>query len=146
MRKIELKSTAILGAFTICLLLLASCQVTQKTKAAAESTAYKQIAQEKLGDDLKFTPSEDNKFVLCETKASSDPDNGAFQFLVFDTEAEKIVMEKKVTQGYVRWVSAKEVEVFSTPGIMREDQTRDDFTVVYDVVTGKATPKTAWKK
>lgn len=127
------------------LLFFTACQVTQKTQAAVESTAYLQIAQDKLGENLKYAKSENGRYVLCQTVQSSNPDNQSFKFLVYDMQDEKIVMEKSVSRGYVQWLSNTEVEIFSTPGTMRNDQSRDDFTMVYDVITGKGTPKNDWK-
>lgn len=125
---------------------LMSCSVTSKTKAVQESTAYITVAKEKLGDEVKFAFNKDRSYVLCQTEPADNPDNPSFSFLVFSMEDEKVVLEQNVRSGSVKWLSDMEIEVFSTPGFMRNDQSRDDFTQVYNVATGKWTPKTSWKK
>lgn len=126
--------------------LLASCSVTKKTQAVAESTAYLNVAREKLGDHVKFDFNEDRSYVLCQSEILPRAREKSFSFLVYSLKDEKVVMEQNVSAGFVQWLSAMEIEVFTTPGVMRNDQSRDDFTQVYDVTTGKATPKNDWKK
>jgi len=128
----------------LCLFALASCNVTKNTKAVAETTAYQKVATEKLGDKVKFAFNKDRNYVLCQAEPSNDPNNQRFGFLVYDMKAEKVIMEKSVSSGYVQWLSATEVEVFTTPGTMRNDQSRDEFTLVYNVTTGTSIPKTEW--
>lgn len=126
--------------------LLMGCSVTNKTKAVQESTAYITVAKEKLGDEVKFAFNKDRSYVLCQTEPADNPDNPSFRFLVFSMKDEKVVLEQNVRSGFVQWLSDMEIEVFTTPGFMRNDQSRDEFTQVYDVTTGKSTPKTDWKK
>lgn len=128
----------------ICLLM--GCSVTNKTKAVNESTAYLTVAKEKLGDEVNFAFNKDRSYVLCQTEPSPNPDNPSFRFLVFSMKDEKVVMEQSVRSGFVKWLSGMEIEIFSTPGFMRNDQSRDEFTQVYHVVTGNSIPKTDWKK
>lgn len=126
--------------------LLASCSVTKKTKAVSESTAYITLAKEKIGDKVKYDFNEDRSYVLCQGEPAGGPDNSSFGFFVFSMKEEKVVLEKTVSSGFVQWLSSREIEVFTTPGFMRNDQSRDEFTQVYDVITGKATAKTDWGK
>lgn len=131
---------------TLGMCFLVSCNVTKKTQAISESTAYVAVAKEKLGDKVKFDFNEDRSYVLCQSQPSAKPNNTTFSFMVYSMKEEKIVMEQNISSGFVKWLSALEIEVFTTPGVMRNDQSRDDFTQVYDVVTGKSTPKTDWGK
>lgn len=125
---------------------LVSCNVTKKTQAISESTAYMALAKETLGDKAKFDFNSDRSYVLCQSEPGSRPNNTAFSFFVYSMKEEKAVMEQNVSSGFVKWLSALEIEVFTTPGFMRNDQSRDDFTQVYHVVTGKSTPKNDWGK
>ncbi|GAB5524476.1 MAG: hypothetical protein Roseis2KO_23480 [Roseivirga sp.] len=124
---------------------LASCSVTKKTQAVSESTAYLTLAKEKLGDNVKFDFNEDRSYVLCQSEILPKAKSKSFSFFVYNMKDEKIVLEQNVSAGFVQWLSTMEIEVFTTPGVMRNDQSRDDFTQVYHVATGKSTPKTDWK-
>lgn len=125
---------------------LASCSVTKKTQAISESTVYIALAKEKLGDKVKFDFNEDRSFVLCQSEIATTSNSKSFSFFVFDMKNENVVIERNVNSGFVQWLSNLEIEVFTTPGFMRNDQSRDEFTQVYHVVSGKFTPKTDWEK
>lgn len=145
-RTIRKNPTSIFWMLTLCLFALASCNVTKSTKAVAESTAYRKVATEKFGDKVKFAFNENRNYVLCQGEPSSDPNDQRFGFLVYDMKAEKVIMEKSVRSGYVQWLSVTEIEIFTTPGTMRNDQSRDEFTQVFNVITGNSMPKTEWGK
>ena len=134
-------------AFSIGLLLLvgAGCKSTKKAAVVEETTAYMEPAA-KLGDNVKYSFNDGRSFVLAQSTPDPNGNSLSFSFLVFDMKAEKVVLEQTVESGFVQWLSQEEIEVFFTPGIMRNDQSRDDFTTVYNVVTGKSMPKTDWKK
>lgn len=140
------KSNRSYWILTLSMCFLASCSVAKKTQAVAESTAYINVAKEKLGDNVKFDFNEDRSYVLCQSEILPRAREKSFRFLVYKMKDEKVVMEQNVSAGFVQWLSAMEIEVFTTPGVMRNDQSRDDFTQVYHVATGKSTPKTDWKK
>lgn len=125
---------------------LISCSVTKTTKAVSESTAYMTLAKEKLGNNVKFDFNKDRSYVLCQSKVAATSNSKSFSFFVFDMKNEEAVIEQNVNSGFVKWLSNLEIEVFTTPGFMRNDQSRDEFTQVYHVVTGKSTPKTDWGK
>ena len=133
--------------FSISLLLLvgAGCKSTKTAAVAEETKAYMEPAA-KLGDNVKFSFNDGRTFVLAQSTPDPNGDNLSFSFLVFDMKAEKVVMTQSVESGFVQWLSKDEIEVFNTPGIMPKEKTRDEFTTVYNVVTGKSMPKTDWKK
>jgi hypothetical protein len=123
-----------------------SCTAAKKTQPATDSTAYVEIARQKLGENVKFDFNKDKTYMLCQAQPGSEPDNPSFSFFVYSMDEEKVVLEQQVRSGSVQWLSNLEIEVFTTPGFMRNDQSRDEFTQVYHVVTGKSTPKTEWGK
>ncbi|MCE7996709.1 MAG: hypothetical protein HEP71_32415 [Roseivirga sp.] len=133
-------------ALMLSMCFLVSCSVAQKTQAVSESTAYLAVAKEKLGDKVKFDFNEDRSYVLCQSEIPATSNSKSFGFIVFDMKNEKVVLEQNVSSGFVQWLSNLEIEVFTTPGFMRNDQSRDDFTQVYHVISGKSTPKTDWTK
>lgn len=125
---------------------LFACKPAEKQAQKTESEAYKPLAAEKLGPDAEFTFNEDRSFVLAQSMIEASKGGLSFSFFVFDMKNEKIVLEQQVESGYVKWLSKTEIEIFRTPGIMRQDQTRDDYTQVHNVLTGESMPKTDWKK
>lgn len=132
-----------------CLLIIASlgaCKSSEKQKATEESTTYIALAEKMMGTEVAYAFNSDRSYVLAQTDLSKNMDQKSFSFFVFEMKTEKVVLEKNVESGYVKWLSPTEVEVFRTPGKMRSDQTRDDYTEVYNVKTGDTTSKTEWKK
>lgn len=121
-----------------------SCRSTQNANSIkSEGNEYEQLAKNKLGEDVTFISNEDNSFVLCiaETKGTTKQPRNSIKYVVIKTSSNTISFENTVNGGSVKWYNQKMIQVYLTPGIMRKDQTRDDFITLYNVETGKSYPK-----
>lgn len=121
-----------------------SCGASKNNNTAQNGKdGYKELAVEKLGDNVTYTMNEDESFVLCvsEIKGTTQQPRNMLSYMVINMKDNSTVLEDKIDGGSVNWVNDTELEVFRTPGIMRNDQTRDDYTTVYNIKTGKSYPK-----
>lgn len=129
----------------VILLASAGCKPSEK-QPARKNQVYITVAREKLGDNVTFRYNDDRAYVLAQSEQPKSSNDLSFRFIVFGIKQEKVVLEQDVESGFVKWLSNTEIEVFRTPGKMRNEQTRDDYTMVYNVMTGDSMPKTEWKK
>ncbi len=121
-----------------------SCGSAKLSASTPDSTeTYKKVVVNKLGEGVLYIANKSNSYVLCikETKGSSLQPRNNINYLVIKLSDNTIALENKVDGGTVNWFSETEIEVYRTPGIMRDDQTRDDFITLYNVETGKSYPK-----
>ena len=128
---------------TFAFLSCASSKNRSGTAQDQDQAMYRQLAEEKYQGKIKYKPNPDGFYMLCinDTKGTAQKPQNQLQFFIYDLKNEKLTFELKVGSGYVKWLGNKHVEVFRTPGVMRKDQSRDDFTTVYDVISGKGIPK-----
>lgn len=125
--KIPIMTTSLLVIF-----MLVQCKNAEQNQA----DGYKALAEQQLGADVEYIPNGDSSFILCFTKQKDESNSGyGVSFLVFDAKEMKMVYEEEIGRGTVSWHSDNELALFYTPGIMRNDQTRDDFTYIYHVGT-----------
>lgn len=130
--------------YTFLVLFIASCGASKvgNTAQVGEST-YKEKATEILGKDLAFTKNDSKSYVLCvnEIKGTPKQPRNTISFVVINLNNNSVALENKIEGGTVKWSDNLEVEIYRTPGIMRDDQTREDFITLYNVETGKSYPK-----
>ena len=117
---------------------VASASATQDMK-----NTYLTVAQEKFGEDVEFAENQDSTYVLCvhDHKGTVKQPRNSVQYMIYNLADNKVVHEETVGSGYVKWYSDYQIEIFRTPGIMRDDQTRDDFITIYNVKTGESVSK-----
>ena len=132
------------------LILLAALTISGCTSIKVSSIAtngessYKELASSKLGvSDPIYLLSESNTYVLCikDVKGTVQQPRNLLSFVVIKMDDNKVVLEENVEGGTVDWFSDNSIQVFRTPGIMRDDQTRDDFITLYNVETGISSKK-----
>lgn len=125
-------------------LFITSCGASKVSNSAQESDAnYKVIATEKLRGEITYTMNEVKSHVLCvsEIKGTPKQPRNTLSYLVIKIKDNSTALENKIEGGTVNWYDNTEIEVYRTPGIMRDDQSRDDFVTLYNVETGKSYPK-----
>ena len=116
--------------FVLCIFMLFQC----KNSKQSTPVAYQQIAEQKLGSDVQYSPNRDSSMILC-YKQQKDESNGGYgvSFFVFDNKLKKVIYDAVIDRGTVDWHSDNEIALFYTPGTMRDDQSRDDFTYIYNL-------------
>lgn len=128
-----MKKLSLLTILAFALILL-NCK---STKDVAESKVdYKTLATEKFGSKVQYAANEDNSLVLC-FKVTKAPNNGGagVNYFVWGNESNTLVYEEKVPLGSVSWYSATQLAIYKTPGLMKSDESQDDYTNIYDVLT-----------
>ncbi|MCB0504333.1 MAG: hypothetical protein KDC58_02415 [Cyclobacteriaceae bacterium] len=128
----------VLGVF------LLSCGTKVRNSSGKDNQVkYQQVAEKSLGAGIDCTKNNSETYVLCvnEGTGSSEQPRKMLSFMVIRTSDNKVMLEQKVDGGTVNWYSDNEIEVFTIPGIMGRDQTKDDYTLIYNVVSGESSPK-----
>ncbi len=122
-------------------ILLMGCSKTASVVTTSER--YKDVAINKYKEGYIFYPSGNTKYVLCTKEIEGTALNPAnhIDFFVYDGIEEKIVLEKTVDNGKVKWYSDFQIEVLSIPGNMAQGQTLDDYTKVYNIESGEVKTK-----
>lgn len=123
-------------------LALAACS-TSKTTSVAQIGDYEKLAEEKLGADVTFMHSPDDEYVLCYTNKKGTPKypQNTIDYFVYDLKKNEVIQEDTFGPGEIKWHDAKHLEIFQIPGVMPEGKTKDHFTYLYNVESGKRTPK-----
>jgi len=129
----------------ILVFLLPSCGALKTSNLTqVDESKYRRLAMEKLGEeDVTFTINGADTYVLCtsEVKGTVQQPRNNINYLVINLSDNTIVLENRVNGGTVSWYNEKIIQVYLTPGVIRKDQTRDDFITLYNVETGKSYPK-----
>lgn len=109
----------------------------------AKTATYKEIAVKKLGQGVAYSINDSKTYVLCvsDLKGTAQQPRNSLSYVVIKLKDNSILLEDKFEGGTVSWSGDAEIEVFRTPGIIREDQTRDDFITFYDVESGNSSKK-----
>ena len=126
------------------ILLLVSCGSSKKSNSTQTAeNKYKELATEKLGEDVSFTMNDSKTFVLCinEVKGTVKQPRNMLSYMVIKLNDDTAVLENKVGGATVKWSSDTEIEVYLTPGIMGDDQTSADYTTIYNVESGESRKK-----
>lgn len=131
------------NAFILILLFAAGCATVKTTTTSDQTPEYQKVAFSLLGEDLTYTMNEPQSYVLCvkEMPGTSQQPRNSISFVVIDLSNNQMVIKQKLTGGTVGWYSDYEIEVFQTPGMVRHDQSKDDFTTIYNVTKGTSYPK-----
>lgn len=130
--------------YTFLVLFITSCGVSKVSNSSQKfDDNYKKIATEKLEGDIIYAMNEANTYVLCvnEIKGTPEQPRNTISFVVINMIDNSVALENKIEGGTVKWSGNLIIEIFRTPGIMRDDQSRDDFVTIYNVETGKSYPK-----
>lgn len=99
------------------------------------SSDYQSIAQEKLNGEITDVFSPDSTYVLSyvEKKGTNKYPQNNIHFIVQRLNNLEIVYEDVLDNGSVSFYNDTELKIVLIPGIMKEGQTLDDFTFLYDL-------------
>lgn len=135
--------------FTFLILLgfmLTQCKSTSANKNDTPKNAtLKKLGEENYGADAKYITSPKKSYVLCykQEKGSNtkNKNHTKTDFFVFETKSNKTVYASSVSNGYVKWFSDYQLEIFIIPGLMPANKTKDDFITIYNLKTKKSIKK-----
>jgi len=133
-----------ISIFIVLIVFITSCGASKKSNSTKVADGkYKEIATKKLGEDVSFIMNDSKTYVLCisEVKGTVKQPRNMLSYMVIKLSDNSAVLDNKVDGGTVKWSNDTEIEVYITPGIMRDDQTSDDYTTIYNVESGESRKK-----
>lgn len=134
------------GIFLIFLISLITACTKQGTTTSSDSMEnYKKLAYESLEvEPVEFHENSKSDFVLATfyKNESKVTDAGTLNYVIINIGEEKVVKKGMLPQGKINWISDYEVEIYSPPGIPKDQtETADDYKIIYNVKTGKTSNK-----
>ena len=133
-----------LSSYLILVLLVVSCGSSKTSQSFQEAEEkYKELATAQLGEDVSYIFNDAKTYVLCtsEVEGTVKQPRNMLSYMVIKISDNTSVLDNKTDGATVKWSSDTEIEVYITPGIMRDDQTNDDYTTIYNVESGKSRKK-----
>ncbi|MBL6445046.1 hypothetical protein JMN32_01920 [Fulvivirga sp. 29W222] len=102
-----------------------------------QTSNYKSISEEKLSGQIEYVFSPDSSYVMSfvEIKGTAKHPQNNIKYIVHDLKTDKVVYEDALDNGSVSFYNDHAIQIIMIPGIMREGQSSDDFTYVYDLKT-----------
>ncbi|MEP0365997.1 MAG: hypothetical protein ABJN36_10950 [Cyclobacteriaceae bacterium] len=125
---------------SITLIFAFACKTSQKGGLTLEEV--KKSLQTEENDEIICDGNESQTFELCQTNLNDSQVDALRKFLIYEKSSGKVVLEKSVVGGYVKWVDDTKVEFYTVPGIIKDGQSKNDFIKIYDVATGQTVGKT----
>lgn len=116
-----------------------ACKTSQKGGMTLEDV--KKSLQTEENDEIICDGNESQTFELCQTNLNDSQVDALRKFLIYEKSTGKVVFEKSVSGGYVKWIDDTKVEFYSVPGIIKEGESKKDFIKTYDVSTGQVSDK-----
>lgn len=112
-----------------------------------QTSNYQSISEEKLNGNIEHVFSPDSSYVLSyvETKGTPKQPQNNIKYIVQDLKSDQVVYEGSLDNGSVSFYNDHALKIVMIPGMMRENQTLDDFTYVYDLKTKEKQPLTKLK-
>lgn len=129
--------------------LFAACSAPKSAQnSAPDQSTFIEIAEEQLGASAQCLKNNSESMVLCisEEDSHSMQPRKTISFMVIKLDDSSVLYESSVDGGSVKWFDDQRLEIFNTPGYVRQDQSKDDFTTIYDVLSGVSKPKTEYLK
>jgi hypothetical protein len=107
--------------------------------ACNASKTYEQAANDKFDTEVQYTFNSDSTYVICYNKDEGSIKNPRTQtsYFIYDVGKSKILKEGSGENLVLSFESDTEVKITQIPGVMRQGETRDDYSKVYNVKTGE---------
>jgi hypothetical protein len=127
------------------ILIMGSCAKKSTTSSNSSMESYKKLAYKSLNvEPIQFIENSSGDYVLAtyHKNESNVTNPGALKYVIINISQDTVVKEGVLPQGKITWISDYEVEIFSPPGIPKDQtETLEDYTTVYNVKTGKSSNK-----
>ncbi|WKK73460.2 hypothetical protein QYS49_15890 [Marivirga salinae] len=106
---------------------------------------FRKLAYESLKvEPVQFSENSENDYVLATyyKNESNVIGDGTLKYVIINIAEEKVIKKGSLPQGNIKWISDYEVEIFSPPGIPKDQtETADDYKTIYNVKNGTTTNK-----
>jgi hypothetical protein len=131
--------------YSLLLCIIGGCAKQGTTTSDSMAKYYEELAYETLNvQPVQFFENSQKDYVLATYfKNEKDViDNGILKYVIINIGEEKVEKEGVLPQGSIKWISDYEIEIYSPPGISKnQTETADDYKFIYNVKTGKTTNK-----
>ena len=123
-----------ISIYLACLFFSCSFLKNNSAKELSEDK-YQKIAEEKYKHDIIYTFNQSKSYVLCKkfVKPSPKMHQSSVSFFVYDLEKDKIVYEKSVDNGKVKWANDSKLKISIIPGIISGDEDMRNYNYLYDI-------------
>lgn len=130
----------------ILIVVLSACQAPKSVNQPDKQTEFIQIAESQLGASAQCVKNSSETMVLCINESVTSPQQprNNVTFMVIKLDDSSTIYESSVDGGNVKWFDDERLEIFTVPGYMKQGQTNDDYTKIYDLNTQEMTPKTEY--
>lgn len=126
--------------------LLVNCASSTKTDSMSNDD-YKQSIEGKIGTPVSYISNEANDKILCvKEDDNSDETKVNRVFVVWDIENSKIVYEKNMKGGYVKWFDNDHLEITGVIGIVQPGKEKEDYVQIVNVLTNQSMSKSSFLK
>ncbi len=125
--------------------IIGGCAKQSTTSSNSSMENYRKLAYESLKvEPVQFSENSENDYVLATyyKNESNVTGDGTLKYVIINIAEEKVVKKGGLPQGNIKWISDYEVEIFSPPGIPKDQtETADDYKTIYNVKNGTTTNK-----
>ncbi|MCK6618401.1 MAG: hypothetical protein L6Q51_12240 [Cyclobacteriaceae bacterium] len=98
-------------------------------------SSFEEFIQIQLpGSVLVYNDSKDIALCIAE---NAEPATGRKDYLVVETASRKILTRGSFLPGYIKWLNNNELEVFDSPGIVRDSEPENSYKKIISVRTRK---------
>ncbi|ADR20986.1 hypothetical protein MATR_13860 [Marivirga tractuosa] len=125
--------------------IIGGCAKQSTTSSNSSMENYRKLAYETLEvEPVQFSENSEKDYVLGTyyKNESNATDAGVLKYVIINISEDKVLKKGTLPQGKINWISAYEVEIYSPPGIHKDQfETAEDYKTIYNVKTGKSSNK-----
>ncbi len=96
----------------------------QCKSSKTETTNIDSIIQHSIQHVDHITYNNSRTYLLAVEAADQ---NELIKFVVIEIETQKIILEKKIRPGYVKWFNDNQLELLDIPGMIEKNKTTADY-------------------
>jgi len=127
-------------SFLPILFVAACCSANDTSKKIINNLpAYNKIAEEKYNKEFNTVFNSDSTylFVYATPKKSNKLFPLPLKFFVYDNKNGKIIFEDNLTNGKIKWINNRQIQVSTNPEIVsgKEEENQKMYGYIFDVIT-----------
>lgn len=126
---------------------MASCQAPKAVNnGQTEKSQFIKIAENQFGGAAECVKNSSESMVLCINESPSSPQQprNTVSFMVIKLDDSSTIYESSIDGGSVKWYDDERLEIFNTPGYVKQGQDKEDFTKIYNLSTKEMISKRAF--
>jgi len=131
---------------TLTFLLFFFSQCRSTMDARTNDRNYEKSATAQLGKSFECQPNETNTMMLCLSISTDIKKFNSGNYAVISKKTGVVIYQNTLDNTQVTWYSDNEISLFNTPGMMRENDSKDNYTFIYNLNTKEQTRKVDLQK